>query len=65
MKYIVFTALLLMNFASINAQEKTNIVRTPPYLQKGDTIAILAPAGILKNREDTILKAKELMLFLI
>jgi muramoyltetrapeptide carboxypeptidase len=60
MKYIVFAVLLLMNFASINAQGKTNILRTPPYLQKGDTIAIVAPAGILKNREETILKAKEL-----
>jgi muramoyltetrapeptide carboxypeptidase len=60
MKYIVFITLLFMNFASINAQEKNNILKTPPYLQKGDTIVILAPAGILKNREDTILKAKEL-----
>ena len=33
---------------------------TPPYLQEGDTIAIVAPAGILKDREDTIQKAKEL-----
>jgi muramoyltetrapeptide carboxypeptidase len=60
MKYIVFTALLLMRLSSINAQEKTNILRTPPYLQKGDTVAIVAPAGILKNREETILRAKEL-----
>ena len=33
---------------------------TPPYLLEGDTIAIVAPAGILKDREDTIQKAKEL-----
>ncbi|WP_408023465.1 S66 peptidase family protein [Tenacibaculum sediminilitoris] len=33
---------------------------TPPYLQKGDTIAIVAPAGVLKNRKHTINKAKEL-----
>ena len=34
--------------------------RTPPYLQKGDTIAIIAPAGILKNKKDVIAKAKTL-----
>nr|WP_246337490.1 LD-carboxypeptidase [Tenacibaculum pelagium] len=32
----------------------------PPYLQKGDTIAIVAPAGILKNRKHIIDKAKAL-----
>lgn len=32
----------------------------PPYLQKGDVIAIVAPAGILKNKETVIQKAKEL-----
>ena len=34
--------------------------KTPPYLQKGDTIAIIAPAGILKNKKDVIAKAKAL-----
>ncbi|WP_243743929.1 S66 peptidase family protein [Tenacibaculum caenipelagi] len=34
---------------------------TPPYLQKGDTIAMVAPAGILKNRKQVIDKAKELV----
>ena len=33
---------------------------TPPFLKAGDTIAIVAPAGILKNRQATILKAKQL-----
>jgi muramoyltetrapeptide carboxypeptidase len=33
----------------------------PPYLKKGDTIAILAPAGILKNKKETIEKAKNLV----
>ena len=35
-------------------------LKTPPYLQKGDTIAIVAPAGILKNRNEVINKAKQL-----
>lgn len=59
-KICLFTALLLMTFSTIIAQEKTNKLTTPPYLQEGDTIAIVAPAGILKDREDTIQKAKEL-----
>nr|WP_036825117.1 LD-carboxypeptidase [Polaribacter sp. Hel1_85] len=49
-----------MTFSSIIAQEKSDKLITPPYLQKGDTIAIVAPAGILKNREATIEKAKNL-----
>ncbi|WP_368377895.1 LD-carboxypeptidase [Polaribacter sp. Q13] len=56
-KKTIFTALVLMIFSSVNAQDK---LITPPYLQKGDTIAIVAPAGILKNRQETIFKAKKL-----
>ncbi len=47
-----------MSFSSIKAQEK---LKTPPYLKVGDTIAIVAPAGILKNRKETIKKAKKLV----
>ncbi|QNM87116.1 LD-carboxypeptidase [Polaribacter pectinis] len=46
-----------MFFSSVKAQEK---LITPPYLKVGDTIAIVAPAGILKNRQATITKAKKL-----
>jgi muramoyltetrapeptide carboxypeptidase len=46
-----------MNFSSTFAQQK---LIQPPYLQKGDTIAIVAPAGILKNKQEVILKAKKL-----
>ncbi len=44
----------------INAQNKPMKLITPPSLQKGDTIAIVAPAGILKNRKYVIDKAKKL-----
>ncbi|CAM1340071.1 S66 peptidase family protein [Tenacibaculum amylolyticum] len=54
--FIVVLSLVLL---SVNAQENMNLV-TPPYLQKGDTIAIVAPAGILKNRKHVIDAAKEL-----
>jgi len=47
----------LMLFSSLKAQEGLKI---PPALKKGDTIAIVAPAGILKYREAAIKKAKEL-----
>ncbi|MGY0426893.1 MAG: S66 peptidase family protein [Polaribacter sp.] len=59
-KKIAFTFFILMIFSSINAQEKRSKLITPPYLQKGDTIAIVAPAGILINRKGTIEKAKKL-----
>ncbi len=60
MKYKGFTILLLMIFSAIAAQEKTNNLSRPPYLQAGDSIAIVAPAGILKDRKGTIQKAIEL-----
>lgn len=44
---------------TVNAQKTVKLV-TPPYLKKGDTIAILAPAGILKDKVEVIGKAKEL-----
>ena len=47
-----------MIFSSLKSQEK---LTTPPYLKIGDTIAIVAPAGILKpSRKATIIKAQEL-----
>lgn len=57
MKNNVIPFLLLMTFSSAFAQKK---FKTPPYLKVGDSIAIIAPAGILKNKEETIQKAKEL-----
>jgi muramoyltetrapeptide carboxypeptidase len=47
----------LMLFSCLNAQEA---LKTPPALKKGDTIIIVAPAGILKYRELAIKKAKKL-----
>lgn len=51
--------LLSMVLLSMNAQTNMKLT-TPAYLQKGDMIAIVAPAGILKNRKHVIDKAKEL-----
>lgn len=37
-------------------------MKIPPYLKKGDTVAIVAPAGVLLNRESIINSAKELLM---
>ena len=52
--------IFLMVISTMFSQSDTMKLITPPYLQKGDTIAIVAPAGILKNRKEAIDKAKEL-----
>lgn len=60
MKKIIFTLIFLLTLPLVYGQHKTMKLKTPPYLHKGDTIAIVAPAGILKNRKQTIDKAKQL-----
>ncbi|WP_254712368.1 LD-carboxypeptidase [Polaribacter sp. BM10] len=59
-KIQVLTTILLVVFSTIYAQEKSNNLVTPPYLKQGDTIAIVAPAGILRGRKATVDKAKKL-----
>jgi len=56
----IFILFFILIITSVYAQNETMKLTTPPYLQKGDTIAIVAPAGILKNRKHTIDKAKRL-----
>ncbi|MFY0713540.1 LD-carboxypeptidase [Seonamhaeicola sp. NFXS20] len=41
--------------------KQVNKLKQPPYLKVGDTVAIVAPAGILKNRTDEIGQAKTLL----
>ena len=58
MRHYIFPFLLLMFYTSIFTQEK---LISPQYLQKGDTIALVAPAGILKpSRKAVVLQAKKL-----
>ena len=56
-KTLLFLSLLFLTFSVSFGQEK---LITPIYLTKGDTIAIVAPAGILKNRTEAIEKAKQI-----
>ncbi|GGZ75557.1 S66 peptidase family protein [Algibacter mikhailovii] len=38
-----------------------NILKQPPYLKAGDTVAIVAPSGILKSKQGEINQAKALL----
>ena len=40
---------------------KTNTLIRPPYLKAGDTVAIVAPSGVLRNRASEITQAKNLL----
>ncbi len=42
-------------------QKHENTLIQPPYLKTGDTVAIVAPSGILKNKTEEIQKAKDLL----
>lgn len=56
----VIVLFFMLMISSVYSQKQSMKLVTPPYLQKGDTIAIVAPAGILKNRKHIIDKAKVL-----
>lgn len=43
------------------ATNKSNTLIQPPYLKAGDTVAIVAPSGVLKNRTEEVNKAQELL----
>jgi len=59
---ICFLMLALQTIAQNQTDKKikTELIQ-PPYLKQGDTVAIVAPSGILKNREDEINKAIALL----
>ena len=40
---------------------KQDTLIQPPYLKAGDTVAIVAPSGILKNRQEEVQQAVELL----
>lgn len=47
--------------AQYNPSKQTKTLKQPPYLKAGDTVAIVAPSGILKNRTAEIEQAKTLL----
>ncbi|MBJ7882079.1 S66 peptidase family protein [Gelidibacter salicanalis] len=64
---VVITCLfVLLGAQEFSAQEKSSIIKQhtlvrPPYLKVGDTVAIVAPSGILKNRTAEIKRAQDLL----
>lgn len=68
-RYLILSLFLLFFFFKINKSYSQNTIlkkhntalKQPPYLKVGDTVAIIAPSGILKNRDGEIQKAKALL----
>ena len=58
---IIFLILFLNNLSLFSQSIPNNKLIKPEYLNKGDTVAIVAPSGVLKNYNGYILKAKELL----
>jgi len=46
---------------NIAIEKQKNTLKQPPYLKAGDTVAIVAPSGILKNRTDEVQQAQALL----
>ena len=58
---IIFLILFVNNLSLFSQSIPNNKLIKPEYLKKGDTVAIVAPSGVLKNYNGYILKAKELL----
>ena len=58
---IIFLILFVNNLSLFSQSIPNNKLIKPEYLKKGDTVAIVAPSGVLKNYSGYILKAKELL----
>ena len=46
---------------NIAIEKQNNTLKQPSYLKAGDTVAIVAPSGILKNRTDEVQQAQALL----
>lgn len=53
---VIFLSLSFNSFAQNKTLETSKMIQ-PPYLKAGDTVAIVAPSGILKNREREVNQA--------
>ncbi|WP_460220571.1 S66 peptidase family protein [Psychroserpens sp. MEBiC05023] len=65
-RYVLTLMCVLFFFGNVNAQDKSaqknqTVLIQPPYLKAGDTVAIVAPSGILKNRNDEVAQAIALL----
>ncbi len=61
----LFCLVFLFGKMTLSAQEtltnKTQVLIRPLYLKAGDTVAIVAPSGILKNKTGQVQQAKDLL----
>ncbi|WP_051169832.1 S66 peptidase family protein [Mesoflavibacter zeaxanthinifaciens] len=57
----LFTGTNAMLSQNSNFKNPTENLIQPPYLKAGDTVAIVAPSGILKHRNEEIERAKRLL----
>lgn len=67
-RFIIITLLVflfigtnVMLSQNTNFKNPTENLIQPPYLKAGDTVAIVAPSGILKHRNEEIERAKRLL----
>jgi muramoyltetrapeptide carboxypeptidase len=67
-RHLIYLFFSLLSVLNSKAQSETNNstemlkeLIQPPYLKAGDTVAIVAPSGILKNREREVQQAVELL----
>ena len=62
--FCVFTTGFIAYGQSVNSSNKLSMSHKlvqPPYLQSGDSVAIVAPSGILKHKESELNMAKALL----
>ncbi|MFT5242904.1 MAG: muramoyltetrapeptide carboxypeptidase [Glaciecola sp.] len=65
-RYLLVLFCLSFFFGNVTAQDKPiqqkkTVLIQPPYLKAGDTVAIVAPSGILKNKTDEVDQAVALL----
>ena len=56
-----YLVMFTMATTIISAQQSSTNMIQPPYLKAGDTVAIVAPSGILNNREAEVERSKALL----
>tara|TARA_R110002050_G_scaffold245922_2_gene383671 strand:+ start:32209 stop:33228 length:1020 start_codon:yes stop_codon:yes gene_type:complete len=64
--FMLPSLILFFGISDLSAQQdqfykQETILVQPPYLTAGDTVAIVAPSGILKNKDKEIQRAKDLL----
>ena len=57
---VFFFGNLQITAQDLSAKNKVTLIQ-PDYLKAGDTVAIVAPSGILKNRNEVVEQAKSLL----